>query len=79
MMLHHDPKAVQNVVWWVVTFTACFSAFCGLLWTIWIVRAFRREKRWVVEGRCLKCGYDLRQSKDRCPECGTVILNTKRF
>ena len=44
----------------------------AILPTIRFVR-FRGFRHRVQNGLCLNCGYDLRASEDRCPECGTPI------
>lgn len=46
-------------------------ALCGVLPAVWLVR-FRRRREWLRRGRCRRCGYDLRATPDRCPECGLV-------
>ena len=49
-------------------------AFTGFLPAIWIFRQihFHTRRRRAARGRCIPCGYDLRHSPSRCPECGTL-------
>jgi hypothetical protein len=44
-----------------------------LLW----LRTHQRSRRWARQGRCPKCGYDLRASLERCPECGKTSSGSK--
>ena len=56
--------AVAVPHWFVLGITALPT----LAW----MRRLARRRRWARQGRCRACGYDLRSSPDRCPECGHV-------
>jgi hypothetical protein len=59
--------------WYRVLVVPCWSAavLFSLLPAVWIGAAYRRRRR-LRRGCCPACGYDLRASPDRCPECGAV-------
>jgi hypothetical protein len=41
--------------------------------TLLTLRARLRRRRRIARGLCANCGYDLRASRNRCPECGTPM------
>jgi hypothetical protein len=72
----HDvtfPPGVEEFEYRYVIVPA-WALLAGLLLVPLIVGAsLRRQKIRTRLGLCRVCGYDLRASKSRCPECGTPI------
>jgi hypothetical protein len=56
-------------LWMVALGAAALPAYRGMLW-----RRERAERRRERSGCCPNCGYDLRASPERCPECGAIVV-----
>lgn len=59
----------RSVPLWLFVVLGCIVPSAWLLTFLHTLRQAARSRA----GRCRTCGYDLRASRGRCPECGTPI------
>ncbi len=72
--LRLPPTTLRGVVvpWW---FIFALSSTPAALW----LRSRRRARRIIARAarsRCIHCGYDIRFSPARCPECGEAVSHS---
>jgi predicted RNA-binding Zn-ribbon protein involved in translation (DUF1610 family) len=67
-----DVRNGNRVGYWFVDLPIAALVLYPLM-LILVVSRFHRGRHQRRPGHCPTCGYDLRASQHRCPECGTAI------
>ena len=59
----------NDYAWWFRVRLYLVAAVSAILPAIFVMNWFRK-RRTSKRGFCANCGYDLRATPERCPECG---------
>jgi hypothetical protein len=69
-IIHNPPRSAGTSVW-AVALPCWFAMSLTALPVVSLIRnRLRRSALRLRLNLCVKCGYDLRATPDRCPECG---------
>jgi len=70
----YDDETIGLVIripYWMLLVSCLIPA---MWWSIRKTRTIRRVRQAAARGCCARCGYDLRASTGRCPECGLSMV-----
>jgi hypothetical protein len=81
-LINHQPRSYfqgrnGTLGWtemWIVGFRIWPVAVLAAVLPAWWLFAKMRPRRFARNNLCPVCGYDLRATPDRCPECGTIAV-----
>jgi predicted amidophosphoribosyltransferase len=64
---------MDGYTWWIGASDWLSIILLAILPAVaWWGRHARLRHQGIAPGLCPVCGYDLRATPDRCPECGTI-------
>jgi hypothetical protein len=69
--LLRDAVVQGTSEYWIVVRLWIIAALTSIAPSVWVWQTKREHGR-AAQGFCRQCGYDLRATPDRCPECGSI-------